>query len=730
MPDIELIIKGENAQYISKVREAQQANQELYTSVEKGAKKEKGLIEQQIERRDRLNKLMRESRDVNDIKIYSKGIDDANKKIKAFEKSGLETAKTQTVLGKSTNEVTAAFSNYLKKLGPVAIALATITKVAKETIKAFKDTVLGLNAATYAAQFWETIGYNIATGNLNMARSFNVAAAAAKQMNILRKEERSEIVEVAKLRERYNKYYFESADRLEDESDQLESLNKAMIVHNELIDLEVKMVAQRLQIVQMELITRRKSNKLLDEEAKLKAELITIEGRRYSETIRVKQRQTSLEKSIRDDNMKAYINEIEENLRRQDEFQKQSLKLLDDYLQAQIEKLEGPEKLRAQRDFMLKALREQINTMREAGTLTAEQEAMFDEIASDIFKSFEKSIRDMTIPGRVDTEGLTESAEKWIDLVARNLGIESLNAKIGELKPFKGALPTKKTIWDIFGLTEEQGKESLQGLSEVANNLVAVYANITDRMVDETQRRRELYDTQIAEAQRALELETELFKEGYANNVEAKKQEVESLKKLRADALKDEEKARKAQAAIDTALQLVNLTTASTEIYKSFSKIHIVGIPLAIAMIGTMFAAFATAKSKAASLTKLAEGGYGDNSGVINGRSHAAGGERFLDHIEVERGERWGVLNRRASDKYGRVFNEIVSSFNKNEMPSFLASENVNNITVNNDGSNSRLDRVIAEQRSLNEKLGKNEQVLISGHRKVIKKGNKIRIIG
>jgi len=147
-------------------------------------------------------------------------------------------------------------------------------------------------------------------------------------------------------------------------------------------------------------------------------------------------------------------------------------------------------------------------------------------------------------------------------------------------------------------------------------------------------------------------------------------------------------------------------------------------------MIGTMFAAFAVAKSRAASMTKLAEGGAGDETGIVKGRSHAAGGERFLDHIEVERGERWGVLNRRASDKYGRVFNEIVSSFNKNEMPSFLAPENVNNIMVNNDGSNSRLDKVIVEQKRLNERLGKDTQILITGHRKVIKKGNKIRIIG
>jgi hypothetical protein len=731
MPEVELILKADNAQYISKVREAQQANQELHTSVEKSRKREKGLIEDIEEEITKLEAARKKAGTTEDIEKYNKKLAEAKKDLQEYNKVGLETVKTQGNISKSTNELTNAFNGYLKKLGPVAIALAAVVKVGKEVVKAFKDTVLGLNAATYAAQFWETIGYNIATGNLNMARSFNVAAAAAKQMNQMRKEERDDIVEVAKLRGVYNKLYFESADRTEDESEQLDALNKAMIVHNKLIDIELKMAAQRLQVVMTELVARPKSNKLLDEEAKLRAELINIEGRRYSETKRVEQRRTSLEKSVRDERMRAYMNEIDETLRKQDEFQKLSLKLLDDYLQAQIEKLEGPEKLRAQRDFMLKALREQINTMREAGTLTAEQEAMFDEIASDIFKSFEKSIRDMTIPGRVDTEGLTESAEKWIDLFARNLGIESLNAKIGELKPFKGALPgTKKTIWDIFGLTPEQGKESLQGLSEVADNLVAVYSNITDRMVEEAQRRRELYDTQIAEAQRALELETELFKEGYANNVEAKRREVESLKKLRDEALKDEEKARKAQATLDTILQLMNMTTASTEIFKSFSKIPIVGIPLAIAMIGTMFAAFATAKARAASITKLAEGGAGDETGIVKGRSHAAGGERFLDHIEVERGERWGVLNRRASDKYGRVFNEIVSSFNKNEMPSFLASENVNNITVNNDGSNSRLDRVIAEQRSLNEKLGKNEQVLISGHRKVIKKGNKIRIIG
>ena len=627
MPEVELILKADNAQYISKVREAQQANQELHTSVERSRKREKGLIEDIEEEITKLEAAKKKAGNLESLEKYNKKLAEAKKDLQEYNKAGLETVKTQGNISKSTNELTNAFNGYLRKLGPVAIALAAVVKVGKEVVKAFKDTVLGLNAATYAAQFWETIGYNIATGNLRMAQSFAIAASAAKQMNEMRKEEREEIVEVAKLRGVYNKLYFESADRTEDESKQLDALNKAMIVHNKLIDIELKMASHRLLIVSTELIARPKSNKLLDEEAKLKAELINIEGRRYSETKRVEQRRTSLEKSVRDERMRAYMNEIDETLRRQDEFQKLSLKLLDDYLQSQIDKLEGTEKLRAQEGFLLKALREQLEEMRKAGTLTAEQEAMFDEIAKNIHDEFMKSLREAAIPGRADTENATEAAKAWIELFARNLGVESAKFGINELRPFKGALPgSKKTIWDVFGLTPEQGQESLQGLSEVADNLISVYSSITDRMVEETQRRRELYDTQIAEAQRALELETELLRDGYANNVEAKRKEVEDLKKLRADALKDEEQARKSQAALDTILQLVNLTTASTEVFKSFSKIPIVGIPLAIAMIGTMFAAFATAKSRAASLTKLAEGGYGDDSGVVKGRSHTAGG--------------------------------------------------------------------------------------------------------
>jgi len=150
-----------------------------------------------------------------------------------------------------------------------------------------------------------------------------------------------------------------------------------------------------------------------------------------------------------------------------------------------------------------------------------------------------------------------------------------------------------------------------------------------------------------------------------------------------------------------------------------------------MALVRSLAAASAVAVEIATiSSQPLAKGGSGDDTGIIKGKRHSEGGERFLDHIEVEGGEAWGVLSRPATAKFGKEFHEIVSSFNRGEMPSITASPVNNSIFVNNDGSNSRLDKLIAEQRSLNEKYGKEPQIIVSGSRKIIRKGSNTRIIG
>jgi hypothetical protein len=101
---------------------------------------------------------------------------------------------------------------------------------------------------------------------------------------------------------------------------------------------------------------------------------------------------------------------------------------------------------------------------------------------------------------------------------------------------------------------------------------------------------------------------------------------------------------------------------------------------------------------------------------------HSQGGERFLDHVEVEQGERWGVLSRTASRKYGNSFYKMVDSFNRDALP--IPKGVVNNILLDTSMTNGRLDELI----QLNKKEKKEETIIMKGMT-IIKKGSSVRII-
>ena len=183
---------------------------------------------------------------------------------------------------------------------------------------------------------------------------------------------------------------------------------------------------------------------------------------------------------------------------------------------------------------------------------------------------------------------------------------------------------------------------------------------------------------------------------------------------------------------IEAALQAASLASAVANLFsKETRKLGVAGVITAGIGVASMLVAFASSVAKIKGATaayQLAEGGSGSETGMITGKRHAQGGERFLDHVEVESGEAWGVLSRPASEKYGKVFHELVNSFNKDEMPQFAPVSN--NVRVENSGPNSRLDRVISEQRKLNESLMRQSVITQVGGKKVIKTGNKVRIVG
>ena len=463
----------------------------------------------------------------------------------------------------------------------------------------------------------------------------------------------------------------------------------------------------------------------------------------------------------------------DERLKNLKEFTDASLKLQEEYDNAVIAGMAGEAGITAEREFQLRQIQLLEDHLKSLGTLTeehykyldglrasanlnaerairVEQQAQIDdwndfygEAISERMKFYdfreELDIKTAELAGELSGQKELEIQRKWLaarleliknskdpELQAR---AEIMEADLALLdKQIQGSA-AGKSIWDKFGFTDEEADLTKQNLQSVFDTTTQILDEIFAARVQDAQRTRELLDTQIAESQQALNTEVELAKLGYANNVDAKRKELEALKTQREKALKEEEKALKAQRAMDTAMQVTSLITATANIIKGYSKLPLIGQVLAIAAIASMFAAFAAAKVQAASAAKLAEGGTGTDTGMIKGRTHQQGGERFLDHVEVERGEMWGVLSQKATQKYGKQFNQVVTSFNKDRMPVMQTASYDNNIIVDVNQTNERLDKVEYQLVKLNRHFAGQDKVIETATARIEKRGNRTRIV-
>jgi hypothetical protein len=86
------------------------------------------------------------------------------------------------------------------------------------------------------------------------------------------------------------------------------------------------------------------------------------------------------------------------------------------------------------------------------------------------------------------------------------------------------------------------------------------------------------------------------------------------------------------------------------------------------------------------------------------------------------------VLNRNASRKYGRAFTEVVNNFNRDNLV-IDRSDSINNITVDVNQTNDRLDKVEYQLIKLNTHFGTQRNVQDLPTMRIEKIGNKTRII-
>ncbi len=227
-----------------------------------------------------------------------------------------------------------------------------------------------------------------------------------------------------------------------------------------------------------------------------------------------------------------------------------------------------------------------------------------------------------------------------------------------------------KDIWDLLGIRATSGQKD--AFNEVVNSVADSIGSIVDSWQKAADAAVESAEKQVEAAKSVLDAEIEARNNGYANNVEQAQKELNLRKKQQAAALAEQEKAQRAQLAIDTITQTSSLITASANIWKSLSAIPVVGPALAVAALATMWGSFAVAKVKA---TQVAGTGkseqYGDGTiELLEGGSHASGKDIDLGvkkdgtRRRAEGGEYFAVINKRNSRKFRDVIPDVINSFN------------------------------------------------------------------
>ena len=255
---------------------------------------------------------------------------------------------------------------------------------------------------------------------------------------------------------------------------------------------------------------------------------------------------------------------------------------------------------------------------------------------------------------------------------AAKSAVKGIDRELSELDGFVANIGKKGlggTLLEKLGFDDDQ----IDALGDAVNTVIEQLQSVMDAEVELAERAVEAAEKRVEAAQKAYDAEVEARNNGYANNVATAKKELEQEKKNQQEKQKQLEAAQKRQEALNTVIQASSLTTASANLWSSFSSIPIVGPALALAAIATMWTSFAVAKIKAKQVTASQSEEYGEGGlEFLEGGSHASGNDIDLGtnngkgkRMRAEGGEALAIINKKRTRKYRKILPDVIDSFNK-----------------------------------------------------------------
>ncbi len=482
---------------------------------------------------------------------------------------------------------------------------------------------------------------------VNDALAENIALTKAKQD--LDKAERDNSVTQATLARNVAKWR-RDAEKTNDPKRRLQLLKMANAAEERMMYEEMALAKENLRIAEAKAAQSQNDKKTNDELAAARVRVMKAEENYYQRTTRLQSKMRNISNSMNKGGGAGSGKSASETAKDESKKELAIIRAAED---AKIQLMENEyDRQRAQTivqyDRRIEDLKTQLAT---ETTLTVEaKKALNDQIAYLEELKYKKlaDISDKEMQAAVDAEN--RDAQQRIK-AAEGL-IEKETKKKG-----------RKDIYDILGF--KLNDEEKQAIDESLAYAMEGLNTFMDAWVEAANRKRELADAEVDRARRVLDAELEARANGYANEVETARKELDMAKKNQQKAIEEQRKAQKAQEAIQAVQQMTNLVSASALIWSQL------GFPRAIPAIAVMWASFAAAKIKAAQVAGVGDEEYGEGTvELLEGGSHQSGNDVDLGRKKdgtrrrAEGGEYFAVINKRNSRKYRNLIPSVINALN------------------------------------------------------------------
>lgn len=765
--EVELKLVADNKDAVKGVRELAQESQKLYDNNKKAQQREVGLIADIEKELDRLKEKKRNAFTIESIEKYNKKIAEAEHDLKEYNKTGIETEKQNTKITTSLKELAT------KLIAGVAVwkTFKAVIESTESTALSFHSTVNGLKTGldklmkTLVSGEWNEFFKMFRGGFYDAVKAGKEFTKEMDRINNIQRQYALQTEDLNKTIEEQRRIFYE--DDKTSLEEKIKASDKMLGAMKDKAQLEIKIAEETYQAISDITVGK---NKLTEKELKeilnnyenidrigKNNEVLTDQISKMEKALKKGIGYVSgaldakkFEKGIYEINNLFDTVVTQENIDKLKELQNnlgpdaaRFTELIQGYdmLTEAEKKTLGQAMLRvaeANNQYLTESKR--VFKMRE----NMEDKAIQEQIAAQIefnnqYNAINKKKREeKEKQGVAEIERLTKeykeknalSEKDFEDSVAwEKLKDAALTEEARVL--WEAMQENQKRMDALDEYSTEQRKANLEKYVQSARQFIEVLDWIAERQLDEAERSREILDTKISETQRSIETEAALQKEGYSNNLMLRQRELTELQKQRDIAFTNEENARKKQRQIQIATMMADKASSVADIIINTKVANAKALALSPLTGGMPWVAYnniASAISIAAIIAavatattaKFAKGGW-----TGNGSDRDETGERVAGIVH----EREYVIRRGPASK----FRPILDAINKDDHRLILQSFNkimpigssVNNVIVQNEGPNKRLDEVNNNLKRLNNK----EEIISLGNKTIIRRGKNTRVI-